>query len=411
MLAATKARVRDGGREAARHAEQTSAASGAVAGTPLFLGGIAGDSGTRGIAIHRTCDGCAAGHPCQECAEKEKALQPSGVRAKLSISQPGDEAEIEADRVADQVMRMPVSVSEQPERGLLRSAAPATPASQSAGPFAVPSTASGRPLSADARQFFEPRFGWDLGGVRIHDDSAAAASARSIHARAYTYGNQVVFGAGQFAPDQAAGRRLLAHELTHVLQQQSGRARISRAPGGTLPRFMRQAATDAGTTDAATAGAGVPDAGAAPTDAGVPGGVPAPPAPTGPDACATTEEEERKTRFRGQSLSALNFRPPTAGFGKFDAFYWPAASLMAAIVKMKFNYVQADNTPDVATLWSMWLAGDDITQFFWTQTQKTQFAEEYRNRVVERWSFAHTFRSTKPCWPFTAMPYVAPRIV
>jgi outer membrane protein OmpA-like peptidoglycan-associated protein len=180
-------------------------------------------------------------------------------------------------------------------------------------------------------------------------------------------------------------------------------AEAPESPGG-LPRFLQQTTPfDAGVTDA----------GLSPTDAGggLPGGVPAPPVPAGPDACGTIEEEERKTRFRARSFSALDFRPPTAGFGKFDAYYWPASSLMAAIVKMKFNYLQADNTPSPATLWSMWMAGDDITQFFWTDAQKTQFAEEYRNRVADRWSFAHTFRSTKPCWPFTAMPYVAPRIV
>jgi outer membrane protein OmpA-like peptidoglycan-associated protein len=132
--------------------------------------------------------------------------------------------------------------------------------------------------------------------------------------------------------------------------------------------------------------------------------------PTGPDACSTVEEEERKTKFRARSFSALNFRP-SAGFGNFDTYYWPASSLMAAIVKMKFNFVEADNTPPAATLWSMLLSGQDIMQFFWTDTQKAQFAEEYRNRVAARWSFAHTFRSTKPCWPFTAMPYIAPRVV
>lgn len=180
----------------------------------------------------------------------------------------------------------------------------------------------------------------------------------------------------------------------------------AEAPESTdgLPRFLQQ------TTPA---DAGVTDAGPSSTDAGggLPGGVPAPPLPTGPDACGTVEEEERKTRFRTRSFSALDFRPPTAGFGKFDAYYWPASALMAAIVKMKFNYLQADNTPSPATLWAMWMAGDDITQFFWTDTQKAQFAQEYRDRVAARWSFVHTFRSTKPCWPFSASPYVAPRIV
>lgn len=171
-------------------------------------------------------------------------------------------------------------------------------------------------------------------------------------------------------------------------------------PSAGVPHFLREGTPDAGVTDA----------GSSPTDASLPGGVPAPPTPAGPDACATPEEEERKTRFRARSFSALDFRP-SAGYGKFDAYYWPASSLMAAVVKMKFNYVQADTTPDLMTLWSMVLAGEDISVFFWTDAEKAQFAEDYRNRVASRWSFAHTFRSTKPCWPFTASPYVAPRVV
>jgi hypothetical protein len=85
-------------------------------------------------------------------------------------------------------------------------------------------------LNASARALFEPRFGRDLGDVRIHDDAAAADSARRIGARAYAYGDQVVFGAGEFAPDSDAGRHLLAHELTHVLQANGGEQRIRRAP-------------------------------------------------------------------------------------------------------------------------------------------------------------------------------------
>jgi outer membrane protein OmpA-like peptidoglycan-associated protein len=173
------------------------------------------------------------------------------------------------------------------------------------------------------------------------------------------------------------------------------------APAG-LPRFLTEAEPDAG-----PAGAGP-----APTDAGggLPGGVPAPPLPVGPDACSTAEEEERKTKFRARSFSALNFRP-SAGHGQFDAYYWPASSLMAAIVKMKFTFVEAINTPPPATLMSMWMAGQDISQFFWTDAQKDQFSQEYRDRVAARWSFVHTFRSKKPCWPFTASPFIAPRVV
>ena len=172
------------------------------------------------------------------------------------------------------------------------------------------------------------------------------------------------------------------------------------APAG-LPRFLTEAEPDAGPADA----------GPAPTGAGggLPGGAPAPPLPVGPDACSTVEAEERKAKFRARSFAALNFRP-SAGYGQFDAYYWPASSLMAAIVKMKFTFVEAINTPPADTLWQMWLDGQDITQFFWTDAQKAQFSQEYRDRVAVRWSFVHTFRSTKPCWPFTASPYIAPRV-
>jgi hypothetical protein len=68
----------------------------------------------------------------------------------------------------------------------------------------------------------EPRFGHDFSRVRVHTDARAAESAEAVHATAYTVGRDVVFGAGQYAPQSEAGRRLLAHELAHVVQQDSG---------------------------------------------------------------------------------------------------------------------------------------------------------------------------------------------
>ncbi len=78
----------------------------------------------------------------------------------------------------------------------------------------------------------EPRFGHDFGRVRVHVGARAAESADALRARAYTLGNRIVFGAGQYTPTTPSGRLLIAHELTHVLQQ------------GSTPRPMRQ--TDAG---------------------------------------------------------------------------------------------------------------------------------------------------------------------
>jgi len=77
----------------------------------------------------------------------------------------------------------------------------------------------GHPLSASERAFFEPRFGVDFDDVRVHSDARAAHVARSVNARAFTLGRNVVFGAGQYAQGMSEGRRLMAHELTHVVQQ------------------------------------------------------------------------------------------------------------------------------------------------------------------------------------------------
>lgn len=81
---------------------------------------------------------------------------------------------------------------------------------------------SGRPLDPPTRTFMRSRFGHDFGRVRVHTDSKAAESARAVDALAYTVGQDVVFGARQYAPGEREGRELLAHELTHVIQQREG---------------------------------------------------------------------------------------------------------------------------------------------------------------------------------------------
>ena len=83
----------------------------------------------------------------------------------------------------------------------------------------------GRPLESETRRFMERRIGFDFGRVRLHTDARASASARSLSAKAYTVGSDVVFAAGRYAPGTTEGRRLLAHELTHVVQQSHAPAR------------------------------------------------------------------------------------------------------------------------------------------------------------------------------------------
>jgi hypothetical protein len=103
-----------------------------------------------------------------------------------------------------------------------------------AGPAAVP--ASGQPLEAATRAQFEARFGYDFGSVRVHHDEAADGSARALGAAAYTAGRDIVFGSGQYEPRSHRGRLLLAHELAHVVQQDSGRSRTGPAIRRQTPR-------------------------------------------------------------------------------------------------------------------------------------------------------------------------------
>ena len=174
------------------------------------------------------------------------------VQPKLVVGEVDDPLEHEADHVADQVMRMP-------EPGLAVTAGPPQLSRKCAdceedklrrdpsGPQAAAGEApemvhqalrsSGQPLDTATRGYFEPRFGHDFSRVRIHSDASAAASARSVDARAYTYGSDIVFAAGAFSPGTSAGRRLLAHELAHAVQQGGGRIQHGEARA---PRIQRQ---------------------------------------------------------------------------------------------------------------------------------------------------------------------------
>ena len=147
------------------------------------------------------------------------------VQTKLAISQPGDPYEQEADRIAGQIMRM-----SDPSPAAARSTSAAAPsiqrkpAGESGEEELDPAvsnviSSTGQPLDSASRAFFEPRFGHDFSRVRVHADDRAADSARAVKARAYTVGEHVVFGAKQFSPESTEGRSLLAHELTHVIQQ------------------------------------------------------------------------------------------------------------------------------------------------------------------------------------------------
>jgi hypothetical protein len=174
------------------------------------------------------CDGSAGmSGECEECGEKQRL----GLQTKLKVNEPGDIYEREADRIADQVMATPAppAVSGAPPR-IQRFAVQPTVQAEAVPASVEQAVASpGRPLEPALRQDMEQRFGHDFSRVRVHTDAAAEQSARDVNAHAYTVGHNMVFGTDQFVPETQEGRRLLAHELTHVVQQSAqGSARSDR---------------------------------------------------------------------------------------------------------------------------------------------------------------------------------------
>jgi hypothetical protein len=143
------------------------------------------------------------------------------LQRKLIIGASNDPLEQEADRVADQVMAMP-------ERSAIGSTGPNIQrltghlvGSLEVAPASVDQVlgSTGRPLEPVIRQDMERRFGHDFSKVRVHTDATVGQSARDINAKAYTVGHRIVFGADRYKPSTQDGRRLIAHELTHVVQQ------------------------------------------------------------------------------------------------------------------------------------------------------------------------------------------------
>ena len=145
-----------------------------------------------------------------------------GASSTIRVSAAHDAGEQNADRVAARVMQGP-HLSGAPRAPAGESETWVTGNQHSMGVAVAPQTlpgSGGHQLNADTRTFFESRFGYDFSKVRIHSDQKAAMSANSLNASAYTLGNNIVFGDSQYRPDSEEGKRLIAHELTHVLQQQ-----------------------------------------------------------------------------------------------------------------------------------------------------------------------------------------------
>ena len=188
----------------------------------------------------------------------------SVLQPKLMVGVANDPFEREADRTADQVMAngsaprigvggIAASLMRLVRRALGKTEPPVKKDdedkkkmvqkdSTGAGPATVPagieasieamSAGGGSPLSPELRALFEPRFGYDFGDVRVHAGPAAAGAAQALGARAFTVGRDVFFGAGEYQPTSTQGQRLVAHELTHTIQQAPAATRASRMISG-----------------------------------------------------------------------------------------------------------------------------------------------------------------------------------
>ena len=183
------------------------------------------------------------------------AVRPLSLQPKLKVSEPADAEELEADHLADRVMRMEVATSSsngspennatvqrkcnecEEEEEVSRKDDSASDHAREAAPSIVHETLNspGQPLDAVTRAFMESRFERRFGDVRIHTGDRATQSAELVGALAYTVGRNIVFGEERYAPHTRAGQRLLAHELAHVTQQDSGRFQIARQTPAPAP--------------------------------------------------------------------------------------------------------------------------------------------------------------------------------
>lgn len=186
--------------------------------------------------------------PCSQCQAEAALAQgqpvpppasptpPGGNSSRngFTVGAPDDAFEREADRIAHQVMSgKPAEVAPDAAAPKLQRLPASTP-NPTHAPAEIQQVLGtpGRPLDAKARAFFEPRFGHDFSSVRVHADDVADRSARALDAQAYTMGHHVVFARGSYALAAESGRRMLAHELAHVVQQ-------SHSPGSS-PRVQRK---------------------------------------------------------------------------------------------------------------------------------------------------------------------------
>ena len=200
----------------------------------------------------RTDLASAPSRPRWDLGHSFSRLPVSAPQAKLTVNTPGDSYEQEADAVADRVMRMTTSApvvqrechcggdEEEVQR---KEDGDGLEGADVSGAVAEGLSGGGRALDAGTRAFMEARFGQDFSGVRVHTDSLASQSTQAVQARAYTVGADIAFRSGEYDPGSTGGKRLLAHELTHVVQQGAAGAsppdaqQVSRAESDAIQRY------------------------------------------------------------------------------------------------------------------------------------------------------------------------------
>lgn len=162
---------------------------------------------------------------------------PVRLQAKLRVNTPGDIYEQEADRVAARVTSMPEPRRTHiPDEGLQTKSVQSNDVGAIEAPSIISEAlrSSGHPLDSSTRAFMEPRFCHDFSRVRVHTDARAATSAKAVNALAYTVGNDIAFSERRFIPHTIEGRKLLAHELAHVVQ--SNQSVVQRQVAATPPQ-------------------------------------------------------------------------------------------------------------------------------------------------------------------------------
>jgi len=193
--------------------------------TAASLQNTAAKSPLVGIASHVslllqrkcTCGGSVSSSLSGECEECNK----KHLQKKFNIGASNDPLEKEADRVADQVLAAPAHSTVSSATPSIQRLTGQVTGNLDTAPPSVDHvlSGSGRPLDSALQQNMEQRFGHDFSQVRVHTGAAAEQSARDVNAHAYTVGQNIVFAADRFVPGSHDGQRLLAHELTHVVQQ------------------------------------------------------------------------------------------------------------------------------------------------------------------------------------------------